>query len=328
VKTPILLIAFCRIEETKRVFKQIRKAKPEKLYVFNDGPRTEKERINTTEVRSFITSSIDWECQVHTLFNEKNMGVGYGPATAIDWFFRQEEEGIVLEDDCFASDQFFPFCETMLERYRNDSRVSMIQGFNPFPDYDTDDYYFFSKYNLSWGWASWRDRWSDFDIKMRDWPEFNSDKNLRSLFNDFLVRAFWRYNFNNRYREPDKGWDEQLTYAFMAKRRLALVPSKCLVLNIGYETHGATNTRYRIPDHLRCLKLPDKEFLPRFTDLLATNSIYDSKVERVHFRINIVFVARLGLKDFIMRTKVFSPLYPPLRKIAHFFYRLNYLLSK
>ena len=128
---PILFLVFNRPDVTKKVFEQIKKAKPKKLYIAADGPRknipNEKEICN--EVIKFVTK-INWNCEVKTLFREENLGCGKAVSSAIDWFFENEEFGIILEDDCVPDQSFFGFCEQMLVKYKDDARIMMVAGTN------------------------------------------------------------------------------------------------------------------------------------------------------------------------------------------------------
>ena len=73
---------------------------------------------------------IDWPCEVKTLFHKENLGCGLGPLTAINWFFENVEEGIILEDDCVPDQSFFYFCQELLEYYRNNKKIMHISGDN------------------------------------------------------------------------------------------------------------------------------------------------------------------------------------------------------
>lgn len=86
-----------------------------------DGPRADHrggEGEKVRAVRNYILSSIDWNCEVKTLFRDENLGCKRAVSSAIDWFFSHVEEGIILEDDCVPDQSFFPFCQELLERYR------------------------------------------------------------------------------------------------------------------------------------------------------------------------------------------------------------------
>ena len=125
LNTAVLFLVFNRLDTTKQVFEAIRQAKPPRLYIAADGVREAKdgEDEKVKAVRDYITSNIDWECEVKTLFREQNFGCKMAVSGAIDWFFQNEEMGIILEDDCLPSQSFFWFCQDLLEKYKNDTRV-------------------------------------------------------------------------------------------------------------------------------------------------------------------------------------------------------------
>jgi len=152
-KTPILFLIFNRPDTTKRVFAKIKKVRPKFLYIAADGPRNKDEMILTEKVRKLVIKSIDWDCQVKTLFRENNLGCGKAVSSAIDWFFKNEEMGIILEDDCLPDLSFFYFCEEMLKKYKSNPKIMHISGDNYLPDFSLtiDESYFFSKYIHIWG---------------------------------------------------------------------------------------------------------------------------------------------------------------------------------
>lgn len=126
-ESAVLLITFNRSDNTREVFRQIKQAKIKKLYVANDGPREGNENdVIEREKIKLLLQEIDWDCELHTLFQEKNLGCGWGPATAITWAFENEDRLVVLEDDCVPALAFFPFCNEMLERYKDDNRIWRI----------------------------------------------------------------------------------------------------------------------------------------------------------------------------------------------------------
>lgn len=157
IDIPVLLIFFCRPNQLKQVFEQVKIAAPSKLYLYQDGarPGREDDLVNIASCRE-IVESIDWDCEVHRLYQEKNQGCDPSEYIAQRWMFSSEEYGIVLEDDDVPSQAFFPFCKQLLEKYKNDSRINMICGMNNegVSEY-VDSSYFFSTRGSIWGWASW-----------------------------------------------------------------------------------------------------------------------------------------------------------------------------
>jgi hypothetical protein len=243
MKTPVLFLFFRRTELARRVFIAIRKARPEKLFLAADGPREHlpNEARLCEKTRKDIESLIDWPCEVHRLYQQKNLGCREAVSSAIDWFFSQVEEGIVLEDDTLPTQSFFRFTSNMLERYRNIDQVMHISG-NNFQGgrIRGDGAYYFSRFAHSWGWGSWRRAWSVYDRNMDsfelEWPSIedrNSD--LKGWC------EFWKENLEKVRRREIDTWDYQWHYSIRKNHGMCVIPNKNLVKNIGVNKN-ATHT--------------------------------------------------------------------------------------
>jgi len=106
--TPVLFLVFNRPDTTRQVFEAICQAKLKQLFVAADGPRPDKpdEWEKCQQVRE-IATAVGWDCEVKTLFRDRNLGCKIAVSSAIDWFFEHVEEGIILEDDCLPELTFF-----------------------------------------------------------------------------------------------------------------------------------------------------------------------------------------------------------------------------
>lgn len=244
----VLLLVFNRPDTTARVFEAIRRARPALLYVAADGPRPgrEGEAERCEEVRRLVTQ-VDWPCQVKTLFRNLNLGCKSAVSGAITWFFEREEEGIILEDDCLPSEDFFRFCSELLPYYRAEPRVMHISGDN-FQDgiIRGDGSYYFSRYPHIWGWASWRRAWKHYDVSLTSWPEARRCKWLKGLKLDGAERRYWTRSFNRVYAGAIDTWDYQWLYACWRERGVGILPNVNLVTNIG-ESPNATHTKVASP---------------------------------------------------------------------------------
>lgn len=253
METPVLFIIFKRIDTTQRVFNEIRKAKPNLLFVAADAARADKpsEVEQCENLRSWVLENIDWECEVKTLFQEKNLGCGLGVKTAIDWFFENVEEGIILEDDCLAHQDFFCFCQNLLEHYRHDTRISCISGNNfQFGKKYGDESYYFSRYSNTWGWATWRRAWKMFDFDMKSFPEFKEKKIITRLFSQKYIQRRWLDLFQKVYDKNSNFsvWDIQWTYAAFINNTLAITPQTNMISNIGVDsTHEMKDKLMEMP---------------------------------------------------------------------------------
>lgn len=224
--TPVLFIVFNRPDKTERIFQRIRAIKPKYLYIAADGPREDKEKELCNEVRK-IVSNVDWECEAKFLFRNENFGCSRAVISAIDWFFQNEEYGIILEDDCYPDLSFFPYCSELLTKYQGDTRVMMISGSNLGME-SGDSSYFFSKYGQIWGWATWKRAWAKFERTVNI-----DDVNLR--FDSNKEKNYWRKNFSRII------WDVQwAVYSVWKNNGVAILPNVNLISNIGFG-FGATN---------------------------------------------------------------------------------------
>ena len=246
LNTAVLFLVFNRLDTTKQVFQAIRQAKPPRLYVASDGARLSKEgeAHKVKEVRDYIIRNIDWDCEVNTLLRDKNLGCKYAVSGAISWFFENEEQGIILEDDCLPSQSFFWYCEQLLNHYAHDMRIGQISGTNNLGVFNSDNVdYFFSNYGSIWGWASWRRAWNAYDIDMNTWKRVQRSGALYRNFcnkNEIKRRSYF---FEKTYRGDIQTWDFQWIFARLVNRFLVVIPSKNLVKNIGF-INDSTHTSF------------------------------------------------------------------------------------
>jgi hypothetical protein len=242
-KTPVLFLVFNRPAETELVFESIRRYAPTHLYIAADGPRPGNtiDEINCKKVKEII-GSINWPCEVHTLFREKNLGCKLAVSDAISWFFNHVEEGIILEDDVLPQPNFFPFCEAMLQKYRDDSRVWMITGLNINGEWKSKSQdYFFSRYGGIWGWATWRRAWKFYDKDIKDWSNEEIKRLLLNTFPDGIRKN--RINmYNELYNNRIDTWDYQWTFCKLLQSGLNIIPALNLIKNIGFTKDGTHTT--------------------------------------------------------------------------------------
>jgi len=238
--TPVLFLIFNRPDTTQKVFDAIKKAKPKQLFVAADGPREGKEgEKDKCEQARKVIEQIDWDCKVKTLFRDKNLGCKVAVSSAIDWFFENVKEGIILEDDCLPSQSFFWFCRELLEHYRDDTRIMTISGDNfQFDRKRGDGSYYFSKYPHIWGWATWRRAWKHYDINMKNFEEFKKEAQINNIFPIKQQQKYWTKIFQTVYEEKIDTWDYQWAYTCFINNGLCIMPNVNLVSNIGFSSNS------------------------------------------------------------------------------------------
>jgi hypothetical protein len=241
--TPILLIIFNRPDKVERLINSLRKVKPTRVYVSADGPRDiiPTDTTRCANARAVI-SQIDWPCEVVTNFHERNTGADFGPEKAINWFFDNVDEGIILEDDCIAHPDFFRFAKELLARYRANDQVMMISG-NNFQNgfIRGDGSYYFSKYPSTWGWASWKRAWGHYDTRTSGYREFADKKILDTICQSRAEKKYWTKFFKKINSGELNHWDIKWIFAVWNNNGISITPNVNLVQNIGFG-NDATHT--------------------------------------------------------------------------------------
>ncbi|MCK4664221.1 MAG: hemolysin hemolytic protein [Bacteroidales bacterium] len=254
-ETPILYIIYNRVEHVKQTFSQIIKTKPKKLFIAADGPDVLKngDDYKCKVTRELVLSEINWACEVKTLFRERNLGCKIAVSSAIDWFFENVEQGIILEDDILPDKSFFYFCQELLIKYRYDTRIMQINGLNHFNSVDISYSYFFAKFGPCWGWATWRRAWEKNDVNMTKWTEIKKKK-LYHSFCDSEAEQQWRINlFDTIFNNNIDTWDYQWVFTKLIESGLCITPKTNLIKNIGF-MNDATHTG-TLPSYMRNVKL-------------------------------------------------------------------------
>ena len=313
MRSPILFLVFNRADTTRQVFEAIRAAKPPKLYVAADGARLnrEGEQERCEEVRR-IATAVDWPCELKTLFHDENLGCNLGPFGGISWFFENEEEGIILEDDVLPIPSFFPYCDQLLECYRHNEKVGVISGCNLISKrFSPTESYFFSRYNHVWGWASWRRAWQHYDNSMQSWPQWRDNGGLKTISDgNKLFESYWHNIFNMSLLGPVDYWDYQWTFTCWRYGMITALPSHNQTQNIGCGV-DATHTTGDTPDYIK-KSIPEiLKFPLRHPQTIERSVEADALIDRFVYkithlvRIKDIILQNQMLKDIIKRIKYY-----------------------
>lgn len=301
---PILLIIFNRPDTTRQVFESIRAEKPIKLYVAADGPRRgrEGEAQRCRQTRE-ITHQVDWDCQVFRLFREENLGCKYAVSSAISWFFENEPQGIILEDDCLPDPSFFRYCDELLEYYRHNNKIMAICGSNFLNNaWAPETSYYFSNYNHVWGWATWRRAWQKYDLEMTSWPEFINNNGLETIFpNKWSVKTFWYMLLSGVAAGKVDTWDYQWLYSIWANNGCSIIPRTNLVKNIGFDADATHTTG--MPQWIKEMKSTSLTFPMKQPAETSKSLEAESDYEKTVLDIRAFRMIRKYIK-FLFRSKI------------------------
>ena len=240
-KVPVALFAFNRPDFTSQVLKQIRVYAPPVVFLIQDGPRQGvlADMESTRQVRE-ILESVDWECQVHRVYAEENMGLLQRFDSALKYVFSKVEQCIILEDDVLPSQSFFRFAAAALEDFREDKRIGMISGYCETRSKSRVLSRHLSRKPKVWGWATWSDRLVGFNPKHDEFSNsstFSSFRTLRRRGFSIQESFAWPVRLNRAMKI--RTWDYQWAYHVISNFGFSLASSSNLVVNLGF---GATST--------------------------------------------------------------------------------------
>ncbi len=226
-------------------------------------------------VRKMVTN-IDWDCEIKTLFREKNLGCKIAVGSAIDWFFKHVEEGIILEDDVVPQNAFFYFCQQGLDVWRSNNSIGGIGGFVP----NSNSKPYLSIHGSIWGWATWKRAWCNYDqfklINKKDFDFLSKISSLPTLCEKKNI------NENLKKMELDT-WDYYWMFSRIAKKQFVILPGAPLTKNIGFATDEGTHIKGSKP---KALADADKiQITKKSIDHLAVSKKQSSTIRADYSRI-------------------------------------------
>ncbi|MEP1870515.1 MAG: glycosyltransferase [Paraglaciecola sp.] len=237
--TVIILFTYNRVDLTQSVIESIKKNPLSELYdliIYSDGPKKKADIVNVESVRDFI-SDIDGFNTVTVVNREENFGLAKSIISGVNEAFKTYEKVIVLEDDLILSTNFLAFMQQGLEAFSENQKVMNISGFsynnNVGNGYDN----FFWGRATSWGWATWKDRWSKINWEL----PYSSEKELKKA-----AKGFNKFGYDltgmllKQYRNEINSWAIRWCYHQHHEKLLSVVPAKSKVTNHGFGA-GATH---------------------------------------------------------------------------------------
>lgn len=289
VDVPVVIFVFIRTETLQLVFDAVREARPSKLYLASDGPRigvdADKEKIKQCRK---IVEDIDWDCEVHRIYFEKNQGMYEMAKKIYAYVFEREDRAILLEDDIVPCKAFFQFCAEVLEKYKDDFRINSITGMNHLGVYNkpnTD--YFFSKMGSIWGIAMWRRTYELFYKFDYGKDSYVCDLTKQIAKKDsYFCKSLDGYANQKKIGGHPAGPEFFLKQNIFMQNQLYIVPRKNLIKNIGYasgSTHAADDLR-KMPKGIQQVFNMDTyeiEFPMREPQYVIPDVVYEKRLKRI-----------------------------------------------
>lgn len=239
---PTLVLGYNRPDKIKKVIKKLLVLEIQNLYFVIDGPKNSEDKIKISKIAEQI-KKIPKNYKVKTLFRKKNLGCALSVSNGITWFFENNKFGIILEDDCLPTLNFFNFCDFISKKYHKNKSIFGISGTNFIPNklkiFDRESDYYISKYIHVWGWATWKDRWINFDLQ-----KYLITRNKKFECLNHNENLYWKNIFQRCLENKINSWAYPLQAMIFNKNYKVIVSSDRLIKNIGFDKFS-TNTKKR-----------------------------------------------------------------------------------
>jgi hypothetical protein len=234
---PCVVLAFNRPDKLQRILEALRPQNLDRLIVFVDGPRNEKDAEPVEQCRA-IARNVDW-VDKELVLRDHNRGLG-SLSENMSAVMESHKAAVFVEDDCLPMPGFYSFMRQALGHYEPQKTVFSIGG------YQTVTSDFFANYPYSlvssarfwcWGWSTWHDRWKAMAPLLPRYLElFGGWRNVPQAAGPelpWMVRAC--------EEGQESSWDINVAVCMLWLQQVQLLPTRGLVRNIGLESgsHGA-----------------------------------------------------------------------------------------
>ncbi|MFZ5553410.1 MAG: glycosyltransferase [Bacteroidota bacterium] len=242
---PVVLFVYNRPEHTRKTLESLSR-NPESalsdLFIFCDGPKKNTDEMNLEkikEVRKVIREKT-WCKNIIISESEVNKGLADSVISGVTQILSQHDKVIVLEDDLVLSSGFLKYMNTALDRYRDNSGVWMISGYNfPVKEIKADHSAYFIPLTSTQAWATWKRAWAMFDPQAKGYEELKTNTQLRREFNLNDTFDYSSMLISQMETQNISSWAIRLWWSVFRSKGLVLYPDKSLIANTGWDGSGA-----------------------------------------------------------------------------------------
>lgn len=240
-KIPVLLITFIRNKNIRKLLKILDNRYVSRIYIYSNYSEEINDIKKIDNIRKIIKKN---NLKKKYYFSKKYRPVHESIPYAISWFFSNEKNGIILEDDCLPNIYFFKFCLKNINKLNN-QKYMLISGNRYSPENKNFENLYTSIYFHGWGWATTKNNWKDYVNYLRN------NQNKKKLFNlnqiqSFYSKIYWKNIFSLIRDNKLFSWDYMLQKYIFAKKKFCIIPNKNLVKNNGIDKFAQNTTNNNI----------------------------------------------------------------------------------
>jgi hypothetical protein len=236
--SPVALFAYRRPAHLERTLEALQ-ANPEasqtELFVFCDGAKNASVSGDVDSVRNIVRGDLSFAA-THVICRDENIGLARNVTEGVLHVLARQETVIVVEDDIVVSPFFLRFMNDALRCYADIPRVGSISGYcypvsRPMPET------YFIRGADCWGWATWRDRWQNYQP---DGCTLLAELKARNLVDAFNFDGAIGYSqmLEDQIAGRNDSWAIRWHATCYLNDLLVLYPGRALAQNIGRDGSG------------------------------------------------------------------------------------------
>ena len=206
------------------------------VYFFVDFPKNIKDKNANDEVLKIVNRSWKFK-EKYIVLRKENLGIRDNIVDGVSTILKNYEKIIVLEEDLVVGKYFLEFMNTALTKFKNQSNVWHISGYNYKVNNPFGNSSFLTKHMSCWGWGTWRENWLCLDKNMLN--NINIEQIKEFNFNN-LIKSNYEQLHSNQVGKI-KTWAIFWQQTIFLNKGYCLMPTRSLVVNTGFESgeHGS-----------------------------------------------------------------------------------------
>lgn len=233
---PVAIFTYNRLDTLIHLIESLKKnslAKDTDVIIFSDYPKKENALESVLKVRHYL-KDINGFKSLKIIERTENFGLAKNIIEGASEIINKYGKIIVLEDDLIISPNFLDYMNQCLDYYKDDEKIFAVSGFCwDLPSLKNIDEDIFLAYRpASWGWATWKDQWSDTDWDVKDYDSFIKDRKAIKKFNRGgmdMTRMLRHYK-----EGKNNSWAIRWAYSMNKQDKYCIYPKLSKVQNIGY----------------------------------------------------------------------------------------------
>ena len=243
-KPPVLIVAFRRSVNLKRIIQICLEEGASRIYVALDGPRTEEEKIDTNACADVLKEyEIRYPGKFFKKISSSNLGSAVSVLSGCDWVFSKENFSIIIEDDCIPDHNFFSFIMDAKPFLEIDEKCLIISGTQFASTEITEDRWSLSHFPMIWGWATTKTKWENF----RNTFKASFREGLKKSELTWAERTYWKSGYRRSIQGYLDSWAIPMFCIIRHMDWYGIAPGVNLIENIGVDdvaTHTTKDSKW------------------------------------------------------------------------------------